>query len=337
MAKQLIVHAGLPKTGTTYLQQCLAHNARWLRALGVSYPELGREFLDGHHNVARALSRAQDSAALIGQLLSADACERVVISSEEFSTLNHAQVTALREACGDVELRWLLYLRRRSQLLVSRWKQDVRTGLTETLPAFVGAECVGYGDVLRPEVPLTVAVESLGCESLRVVVYDQVVATGEDLFDHFLRVQLGVTATDGATRPGQRVNEAIPFAAAEALRMLNAAKAPTARFAKSSWAQRAQAQLLTSARGRDLVDRVERLLDRYGTPFDVSGVDELWRSRDFEIVSACGDCIEQLQPDGSLFPVGSPSNVETLPPGILQEQLPIGDIHAMVAAIDAAG
>ena len=337
MAKQLIVHAGLPKTGTTYLQQCLAHNAGWLRALGVSYPELGREFLDGHHNVARALSSPRDGSALLRQLLAADGCERVVMSSEEFSRLGRAQVTALNEACGDVELRWLLYLRRRSQLLVSRWKQDVRTGLTETLPAFVGAECVGYGDVLRPEVPLTVAVESLGCESLRVVVYDQVVATSEDLFDHFLRVQLGVTTTDGTTRPEQRVNEAIPFAAAEALRMLNAAKAPAARSADAAWAQRAQEQVLTSARGRDLVDRVERLLDRYGAPFDVSGVDELWRSRDFEIVSACGDCIEQLQPDGSLFPVGSPSNVETLPPGILQEQLPIGDIHAMVAAIDAAG
>ena len=53
MAKQLIVHAGFPKTVTTFLQQRLAHDERWLRALSVSQPALGRELLGGHHHVAR--------------------------------------------------------------------------------------------------------------------------------------------------------------------------------------------------------------------------------------------------------------------------------------------
>ena len=343
MAKPLIIHAGLPKTGTTYLQQCLAHNAGWLRSNGACYPVLGREFLDGHHNVARALAggpeaecwREPGRRAWFQRLLAEADGATVVLSSEEFSALSPAQIAELRDACGDVELRWVLYLRRRSDLLISRWKQNVRSGLTETLPSYVGAECVGQGDVLRPELPLTAAVEALGRQALRVVVYEQVTASGEDLFDHFLRAQLGVADTRGATRPADRPNASIPLATAETLRVLNAAKAAAAGAVDPAWSRRAQERLQTPGRGRDLVAHVEALLQRHGVAFDVGEVDDLWRSRDFEIVHGCGDSIEQLQPDGALFPGAAPHVVATLPAGVLQMQLPLAEIRALIAEIDA--
>ena len=40
---RVVLHVGLPKTGTTHLQATLAWHREALRALGVSYPDLGPE------------------------------------------------------------------------------------------------------------------------------------------------------------------------------------------------------------------------------------------------------------------------------------------------------
>src|SRR5882724_4089086 len=58
MRKQLYLHIGFPKTGTTSIQMWLTENATALAAHGVLYPATGRgrqEHDYGHHQLPRGL------------------------------------------------------------------------------------------------------------------------------------------------------------------------------------------------------------------------------------------------------------------------------------------
>ncbi len=60
MAKQLIIHAGFPKTGTTSLQEALSANRQILLANGIYYPHAGDHYPHmgdkAHHLAAFAIS-----------------------------------------------------------------------------------------------------------------------------------------------------------------------------------------------------------------------------------------------------------------------------------------
>ena len=60
MRRQIYLHIGFPKTGTTSIQTWLTEHAAALAAHGVLYPAIGRdgqEYQYGHHRLARSWSR----------------------------------------------------------------------------------------------------------------------------------------------------------------------------------------------------------------------------------------------------------------------------------------
>lgn len=103
--RRCIIHIGTHKTGSTSLQRYLHANRQQLESAGVIYPVTATEI--AHHALFRDIggraagSDTTDLAALSDRLKKSDA-DVAIISSELFSTLDDAQLTAkLAQAVTD--------------------------------------------------------------------------------------------------------------------------------------------------------------------------------------------------------------------------------------------
>lgn len=137
--KELIVHCGLHKTGTTALQNFLLANRDTLAANGVLYPKAGVPpgVLSGQHNLAWEMARDRrfrtDSGtleALFAEM--AGFSGKVVLSSEEFETsILHpdrwGRLVGAAQALG-FSVHLVVYLREISAHLRSVYLQKLRSG-----------------------------------------------------------------------------------------------------------------------------------------------------------------------------------------------------------------
>lgn len=138
---RVILHIGLHKTGTTFLQDSLAANRAALARHGVIYPEIGRA--NGHHALVTRWQPlpehlCADTPAIDlwrGLARLADGRNTVILSSEEFSRgdrrVDLAEIRALLAAFDRVEV--VCFLRHQLPLLQSIQLQITRA---RALPAF---------------------------------------------------------------------------------------------------------------------------------------------------------------------------------------------------------
>ena len=100
--KQLIIHAGIHRTGTTAIQEALTSNREVLAAKGISYPvdfaRPGRadegHLRNKHHlNLAFALQRKEIGAVQVLEWLDkvASGSWKVILSAEDFCRLEQLQ------------------------------------------------------------------------------------------------------------------------------------------------------------------------------------------------------------------------------------------------------
>lgn len=126
----LMVHAGLHKTGTSYIQRVLHQNSKALAERGVLYPwcPAGKE--NHAHLVAWMRGGAADKVLASLQKFSQATQPVVLISSEDLSTeFNHPDRVALfLEMCGDLfsGVKFIYYLRRVDEMWESVFAQIVK-------------------------------------------------------------------------------------------------------------------------------------------------------------------------------------------------------------------
>lgn len=175
----LVLHAGLPKTGTTALQQVLAQGADALARAGVVYPEDSRD-PDGlaHHPVAEELAGLRSAE---GPVVTAflrghrdRAGRRTLISSEAFTNCFVADavpafLTFLRACAETGPVRIVLCLRRMDCFVESMYHQEVKTGAVDSdINAYLEAR-IGWPDALFRGIR---AVRDAGCvEAIHVIKY----------------------------------------------------------------------------------------------------------------------------------------------------------------------
>ena len=143
--RRVVLHVGMPKTGTTYLQSVLHASADELARQGVvMLPPSRREAFWLSLAVRDAVNQRRDPPAARSALTRfADdlaACEvpTAVVSDELIGGAVDDQVARLVAACGDREVHVLLTARRLSRLLPSTWQQRVKQGgETPDLEAFL--------------------------------------------------------------------------------------------------------------------------------------------------------------------------------------------------------
>jgi hypothetical protein len=140
MRKRLILHVGQSKTGTSTIQDFLAHNRRrLLRENGVLYPQAGRQGA-AHHRIAALFLPAgnagwikRDDAVSLRDRLAEECAESgadtVVASSE--ALFNARSLADVREFFDGFDIEVLVILRRQDRWLDSLYQHQLKVGETD--------------------------------------------------------------------------------------------------------------------------------------------------------------------------------------------------------------
>lgn len=136
--KQLILHVGFHKSGTSALQESFAKQRAELSSLGVLYPNIGTT---AHHRVAWALAGKRWGWKNKGgevtpygvftrmvRRINFSNHQTIALSSEFFSELNSQQIQKIRTAVKNREVKVLFTLRPLAKLLGSSYQQYLKFG-----------------------------------------------------------------------------------------------------------------------------------------------------------------------------------------------------------------
>lgn len=126
MLKRLILHVGLPKTGTTAFQLWCHRNRDRLLREGVWYPELIRHPADPSHLFVTQGIRGGD-LSLVESCLRESPCDTVLVSHEGLSgalfAMQEPALRRFRDICAGVSVEVLVVHREPESWLRSFWKQ----------------------------------------------------------------------------------------------------------------------------------------------------------------------------------------------------------------------
>lgn len=224
MSRQLYIHIGPHKTGTTYIQATLAAAASELANLGIGYIVGADRSGIAHHQIAECLVRNPPAVAAAKTLFHAALGDRqiTIISSEVFSRVSRSAWTSLlSELPKDICCTFVCYLRSRSTVMYSLWQEQIKHGRTASVGEYVCNEVL-YPH-RSPPINFLSIIDRLPLSDghkLKIVVYDNLIEDGIDLVDQLLS---GVLGLDMPRAFGNReqVNRSFDPAFLEFLRSLN--------------------------------------------------------------------------------------------------------------------
>lgn len=124
MKKRLILHAGMSKTGTTSIQNCLKKYSDDLARNGVLY--INEPIT--HNQLAKFVKRdiSQDKVSDFISVLEASHCKTVIISSELFEGMSEMACARLKALFFSFEIEIVMYVRRQDQALESMYSELVK-------------------------------------------------------------------------------------------------------------------------------------------------------------------------------------------------------------------
>lgn len=144
--KNLFLHIGLHKTGTTSLQFFLKTNRDLLRRFGFLYPLSPiPENSSAHHLLSWNLAELRQTGHLSLEDILARLKDELrghdgdlILSSEDFSRLGEAQIRTLKHYFNGYDIKVIIYLRRQDLRIESYYKQNVVAGfLAEPFESYV--------------------------------------------------------------------------------------------------------------------------------------------------------------------------------------------------------
>ena len=180
--RELHLHVGLPKTGTTYLQQCLLLNRDWFAARGIEMAP-GQNAEGAHHRLAGPVRDAgpetlEDRLAELADTLGRAPGRRLLASSEMFSDLlaRPGAAAALQRALAPrFDVTIYIVLRRQDFIKESAYAQVAkvmrRLGPLRAEPDPAIAARMLLHDNPDLDGRLRLIEDAFGPEALRVAVY----------------------------------------------------------------------------------------------------------------------------------------------------------------------
>ena len=154
MSKQIHLHIGTHKTGTTALQQTLAENREQLVQQGFLYPQAGwhqfaQHFLafekKGQVNTGMS-AEVEGVWEALREEIENFAGEAVILSSEEFSTL--PDPSALRAELAAYPITVHIYLRRQDAIFESIYNQQTKDWQSPRMESL--EECLAQPEMIYP-------------------------------------------------------------------------------------------------------------------------------------------------------------------------------------------
>lgn len=135
--KQIFLHIGLHKTGTTAIQRFLSANRDALADTGVLYPVAGQRSDDPHaqHLLAPSIARQmQVDCEEVWQKLTSEiemsSADKVVVSTEGLCLSDTDEVARIRHHLAGMDVRILICFRNQLDLMLSRYKQQIKSQKT---------------------------------------------------------------------------------------------------------------------------------------------------------------------------------------------------------------
>jgi hypothetical protein len=225
-----VLHVGLPKTGTKYLQHNFWRFRERLRAHGVYYPsEWWKERpIFSHQQLAEDLRNVPNPRiADIFASLNVCGSEIVLLSSEGFNPVAERGLRYLRDLTQDAKVEIVFYARRWSDWIPSQWQQAVKQGGLQTFPEWY-AVLLANADThpgINQAIYLDKFAHIFGRENIRLVSYSNLQDYKVDIFHHFYRNILELPELPSITADAATVHESMGILLTELIRSINVQEA----------------------------------------------------------------------------------------------------------------
>ncbi|MCW2309495.1 hypothetical protein [Rhodobium gokarnense] len=256
--RRAILHIGLHKTGTTYLQRCLFENIEALEDLGFFCPSPSGSRVVAAHNLAREVRKTRQfepNGMLWDHVLPAFAASNattLLLTSECFDLSLPRHIARFRELLDGMEVTVLLCLRHPIDLIQSMYSQITKSERDDDFAAFVEHR-VTKDNRLRFDRLHRQWSKTFGAENVRVLFYEEIRDT---LLEVFLR-EIGAEAllANGAPRlPDAKVINASADERLIALRVACAARAKATGMDPARYRDEIEPALLRLATRRGWTD-----------------------------------------------------------------------------------
>jgi hypothetical protein len=255
--KTIVLHIGLHKTGTTYLQRALARNVDLLEYHGIQH-YIDAQFADewfGHATVALAarsephpvLDLKEDRESVWRRFRSAVVDSRApvcVVSAEVF--LEGVDFDFIRRQLDGFDVRILAYLRDEAELFTSIYYELVKGGADLPIEEFYE---LSRERVVNFQDRLSGWEAAYGVGTIHLRSYDRTRETGTDLFVDFLRA-VDCNANEAWDTPGDRPNQRWSSELVELQRTINGLRVDSSE--RSNLKDRL-CELLAKWKGREVV------------------------------------------------------------------------------------
>jgi hypothetical protein len=220
--RQIFLHIGLHKTGTTAIQYFFSKNPV-LVSQGFFYPSSARPAQEiisyGHHRLSWSLIRNPEDIVSWDNLkveIEESRAGNVILSSEEFDVLNEEGISRVRSLLSDYDVRIVAYLRRQDEFAQAYYTTDVLFN-HETRPLHE------YVNSLRTSLDywklLSRWAEQFGRDNIIVRVYEKSALFGGDVVKDFCHI-LGIKSDDSFIMPPSRINHGYPKNVVDIVRSL---------------------------------------------------------------------------------------------------------------------
>lgn len=223
-----LLHIGPHKTATTYLQLKFAAAREHLRERGMIFPAewCASVWNPSHVGLVEGL-RTRQYEALRSVFEGFGDAELVLLSAEDLSHLEQAEVEALAELINGHPTTVIFYCRRWSELLPSIWQERVKHGHYDTLAEYYSANIndpytspvVNFSLVLRRYAQV------FGQKNIKIVSYSNLDDAGIEIAEHFFTTFMAMQIDILERLPplaNARPNRSLPLVESEIIRVLNA-------------------------------------------------------------------------------------------------------------------
>lgn len=197
--KQITLHIGLSKTGTSSIQNYMRDNSNILNSLDINV------YLnsDWPHGLAKAIiSDDEQFLSEFKKLLQQEQKSHVIISSEYFEFISREKISKLKTFFSEYKVTVVAYLKRQDQAIVSMYNEEVKKGVTllnfknycdENWQRFDYSNLVGNW------------AEFFGKDNVLIRPFQKRVFLNENLIDDFLGV-IGVNLESDSNTPSVNVS-----------------------------------------------------------------------------------------------------------------------------------
>lgn len=269
--RRVFLHIGLPKTGTTYLQQVVWKNRDALRSAGLFLPGFGhREHLWAALDLQERprLERRHKDAPGAWQRLVAEASAQpadVLITHEFFCGASAEQASRAVASFPDAEVHLVVTARDAASVVSAGWQESVKNGGTVDLDSVMDGKAAGGPEFSMRTWDLAGVLErwtpDVPSERVHVLMMPGPGAPRDLHWRHFAET-LGLDP-DAYAVPTEAVNAALGIVQIETLRLVNRHLPPYSAHDRGVWIRGYLAEDLLARQPRERGGLPEKYATRF--------------------------------------------------------------------------